>query len=141
MAYRTFIQAAFFGTFVFAGAALAAPTDSVVRQLQDLGYSNIKISRTMLGRARIVGETRAHRREIIINPSTGEILRDLVDNGGGATQATVRATTIGNAGTAKTGTTGNGGSNANANAGNDNGNSSGGNGGGNGNGNGGGNGS
>lgn len=59
--------------------ALAGPVeDSVVRQLSQQGYSRIEISRTWLGRTRIVAQREDLRREIIINPATGEILRDLL---------------------------------------------------------------
>ena len=64
-------------------AALAASpalsddrTDSIVRQLRDQGYNSIKVSRTFLGRTRIVATVGDAQREIIVNPRTGEILRD-----------------------------------------------------------------
>jgi hypothetical protein len=52
-------------------------TDSVVDQLRDLGFDDISIERTMLGRTRILAQGRDGTREIILNPRTGEILRDL----------------------------------------------------------------
>ena len=50
--------------------------DSIVEQLQDQGFTRIQISRTLLGRSRIVATTKTMTREIVINPATGTILRD-----------------------------------------------------------------
>ncbi len=48
----------------------------IVTQLRDQGFREIRVSRTFLGRTRIVAENSEYRREIVINPSTGLILRD-----------------------------------------------------------------
>ena len=50
---------------------------AIVRDLQSQGYAGITTERTLLGRVRIVAESATARREIILNPRTGEILRDL----------------------------------------------------------------
>ena len=50
---------------------------AIVGQLDRRGYTRITVSRTFLGRARIVATGPHGRREIILNPVTGEILRDL----------------------------------------------------------------
>jgi hypothetical protein len=42
-----------------------------------MGFNSIKQERTLLGRVRIIASRSDGRREIIINPSNGEILRDL----------------------------------------------------------------
>ncbi len=47
------------------------------RQLRQQGFREIAEERTLLGRVRIMAVRNDGRREIIINPSTGEILRDL----------------------------------------------------------------
>lgn len=66
-----------------AGIALAAPAfaeevvDSIVRQLKTLGFKDIAQERTLLGRVRITAARKDGLREIIVNPKTGEILRDL----------------------------------------------------------------
>ncbi|MDB5657452.1 MAG: hypothetical protein JWS10_67 [Cypionkella sp.] len=61
------------------GAALAESyQSSVVEQLRGQGYRQINVERTLLGRVRIVAERRGGSREIILNPRTGEILRDVV---------------------------------------------------------------
>ncbi|MFN3280518.1 MAG: hypothetical protein ACK40I_02450 [Tabrizicola sp.] len=68
---------------IAAGVALGAPasaedvTASIVRQLRRLGFRSIVQERTLLGRIRIVASRRDGVREIIVNPKTGEILRDL----------------------------------------------------------------
>ena len=50
--------------------------DSIVRQLRDQGFAQIEVRRTLLGRSRIVAQSGTLYREIIVNPATGEILRD-----------------------------------------------------------------
>ena len=50
--------------------------DSIVRQLQNQGFSQIEVRRTLLGRSRIVARSNDLYREIVVNPVTGEILRD-----------------------------------------------------------------
>ena len=61
-----------------AGApGFATPTqDEVIRRLGDEGYTHVRIGRTLLGRVRIVATSPTHRREIVLNGRTGEILRD-----------------------------------------------------------------
>jgi len=49
--------------------------DSLVAQLASQGYTSFSFSRTWLGRTRIVAMSATHRREIILNRNTGEILR------------------------------------------------------------------
>lgn len=63
--------------------ALAGPgmandrVDQIVLALQGEGYSRIEIGRTWLGRTRIVATGEQGTREIVIQPSTGEVLRDV----------------------------------------------------------------
>lgn len=60
------------------GVALAAGfADEIVVQLRQQGFGSIVVERTWLGRTRILAERNDARREIILNPNTGEILRDL----------------------------------------------------------------
>ena len=47
-----------------------------VKQLQLDGYEEITISKTWLGRIRIIAEKDEIEREIILIPRTGEVLRD-----------------------------------------------------------------
>ncbi len=56
---------------------LAGYEDDVVRQLRTQGFRDIEVSRTLLGRSRIEAQNDNGSREIILNPRTGEILRDL----------------------------------------------------------------
>lgn len=59
------------------GAATSGPVeDGIVRQLRQQGFGEIQVSRTWLGRSRIVSRRGELFREIIVNPLTGEILRD-----------------------------------------------------------------
>lgn len=45
-------------------------------QLREQGFTRIQITRTLLGRSRIVATSKTLTREIVINPATGAILRD-----------------------------------------------------------------
>lgn len=76
-----------------AALALAQPATAsaqdlgaaIVSQLRTQGFDEVRLTRTLLGRTRIEAESETHRREIIVNPRTGEILRDfwIVKRGGG----------------------------------------------------------
>ena len=70
--------------FVGAAAALlpsvafaADFADKIIRRLRKQGYTDITTSRTLLGRVRILAWRGGESREIILNPHTGEILRDV----------------------------------------------------------------
>ena len=62
--------------------ALAGPAtadrirDSIVAQLRAQGFTEITVSRTLLGRTRVVAQSPTLNREIIFNPNTGLIMRD-----------------------------------------------------------------
>lgn len=61
-----------------AGPALARTvTERVARDLSRQGFTRVDITRTLLGRDRVVATGPEGRREVIVNPRTGEILRDL----------------------------------------------------------------
>ncbi|MFV0299943.1 MAG: hypothetical protein ACK5IP_03510 [Paracoccus sp. (in: a-proteobacteria)] len=69
------------------GAAQAAPDDyaaQVVRQLSDQGYRQIEVRRSLLGKLIVTGSRPGLKREIVIDPRNGELLRDLVRRSGGA---------------------------------------------------------
>ena len=55
----------------------ATAADQIVTQLRDQGFTEIEVEKTWLGRTRIVAKRKDASREIILNPGTGEILRDL----------------------------------------------------------------
>ncbi len=71
---------------VSTGAVAAASyTEDVVAQLVNLGFSDITAETTLLGRVKIMAWRADGQREVIINPRTGEILRDTwTPNGIGA---------------------------------------------------------
>lgn len=78
MKRRDFLTAA--AVVVVATPALAQGqgfADVFVEQLKGQGFARIEISRTWLGRLRIEAQNDRFRREIILNPRTGEVLRDL----------------------------------------------------------------
>ncbi len=61
-----------------AGQAQASSyADAIVAQLTQQGFADIALETTWLGRVRIVASRSDGVREIILNPNTGEILRDL----------------------------------------------------------------
>ena len=64
-------------------ASAEAVAEAIVRQLRALGYSEFDVSRTFLGRERIVARSKTRSREIVVNPRTGEILRDFQKGGFG----------------------------------------------------------
>lgn len=70
----------------WAGAVSASPYgDEVVAQLARQGFKNIQVETTWLGRERIVADRTDGLREIILNPRSGEILRDTWTAAKGAT--------------------------------------------------------
>jgi hypothetical protein len=65
---------------VLPAAAVAQTAEAqVIEQLKRQGYRRIEVYRTLLGRTRIVASGARGHREIILNPSSGAILRDYED--------------------------------------------------------------
>lgn len=60
-----------------AQAFAAAYADDIAAQLVKQGFRDISTETTWLGRLRILASRNDGHREIILNPRTGEILRDL----------------------------------------------------------------
>ena len=93
-------------------AALASPVaaedagqrvqDAMVAQLSSQGFSHIRISNTILGRVRIFATKPGMTREIIINPRTGEILRDYWDDDDDLDDGLVSPLPSGSSGTSST---------------------------------------
>lgn len=68
-----------------AGRVAASPYgDEVVSQLTRQGFTGISKETTWLGRERILAQRKDGQREIILNPRTGEILRDTWTTSNGA---------------------------------------------------------
>jgi hypothetical protein len=53
--------------------------DQVIRELTELGYREFTVQKTWLGRVRIVARGQKGEREVVLNPSTGVVLRDYTD--------------------------------------------------------------
>lgn len=70
--FAAFLLAASLATASYA----AEPEAVLVAQLEKAGYTIEIVSTTLLGRIRIDATRDGIRREIVINPRTGEILRD-----------------------------------------------------------------
>lgn len=85
MGRKKFVGALVVGAMGAAPAMADVYSDNIVQQLEQQGFKSISTERTWLGRTRIVAEGDDGQREIIVNPNTGEILRDLMltANGGG----------------------------------------------------------
>ncbi|NNJ67174.1 MAG: hypothetical protein HKP54_03980, partial [Boseongicola sp.] len=65
--------------------------ETIINELREDGFQEIRISRTLLGRTRFVATNETMRREIVVNPTSGVVLRDYIrflrdrdddDNGG-----------------------------------------------------------
>jgi hypothetical protein len=92
MMARKIIGALVVGTMGAAPAFADDFSDRIVRQLERQGFSKIETEQTWLGRTRIVAEGSDGQREIIVNPNTGEILRDLwLIQGGDASGSLINA--------------------------------------------------
>ena len=63
------------------------PAQAMIAELQAQGYLSFEVSRTLLGRIRVLATRPEGLREIVFNPATGEILRDYWDPSADAAQA------------------------------------------------------
>lgn len=70
-------------TLAFPVAAHADLVDDMVQILSQQGYDDIEVTRTLLGRTRILATNEQGTRELVINPRTGEVLRDIWTNRNG----------------------------------------------------------
>lgn len=57
-------------------ATAQTAADRIVAQLRAQGFDEITVRRTLLGRVQIIAQEDETRREIVLNPATGAILRD-----------------------------------------------------------------
>lgn len=73
--YKLVMAAILLAGLAQAGRALTVE-ERLVSGLQDQGYTVLEKGYTFLGRLRIVAENDLIHREIVVNPGTGEILRD-----------------------------------------------------------------
>jgi hypothetical protein len=58
-------------------AAMADTVEDLVEVLEEQGYRDISVERTLLGRTRILAVGEDGTRELILNARTGEVLRDV----------------------------------------------------------------
>ena len=71
-------SAIFLAIALWTGTALAQGFEAgIIDQLRRDGYDDITMNTTFLGRVRLVALGEKGQREIVLNPRTGEILRDL----------------------------------------------------------------
>lgn len=78
MGRKKFVGALVVGAMGAAPAMADGFSERIVQQLEQQGFRGISTERTWLGRTRIIAEGSDGQREIIVNPNTGEILRDLM---------------------------------------------------------------
>jgi len=74
---RDFLVGAALGLAAVTPAVAQDFVGSIIAQLRQQGFQTVLQERTLLGRVRITASKQDGRREIIVNPRTGEILRDL----------------------------------------------------------------
>ncbi len=74
---RSFLITVTAFTLLSTTAARADYVEDIVKWLGREGYSGIEVTRTLLGRIRIVATKDNRTRELVCNPRTGEILRDV----------------------------------------------------------------
>jgi hypothetical protein len=80
---RDFLIGSAIGLATATSAAAQGFVDSIIAQLREQGFQTVLQERTLLGRVRITASRGGGKREIIVNPRTGEILRDLWTPGAG----------------------------------------------------------
>ncbi len=74
---RSYFMAMLLATALSTGPAVAASVkEKLVSELKSQGFVDLTITRTWLGRTRIVGSNGKYKRELVFNPYSGEILRD-----------------------------------------------------------------
>jgi hypothetical protein len=86
MKRRDFLLAGLSAATLVSSAAAAfavSYAEDVVNQLARLGFSDITVQTTLLGRIKILATRSDGMREIVLNPRTGEILRDVWFASGG----------------------------------------------------------
>ncbi len=83
-------------------AAQADTRDQIIAEMKAQGFTRITVQGTLLGRTRILAERPGGRREVVINPRTGVILRDYSTGAAGTT----RSATGDKGTTTRSGTTG-----------------------------------
>ncbi len=116
MRRREFLMVLVLGAAVTAAPPLLAdPTDEVTRQLRAQGFQIREVTRTLLGRVRVVAENGRLEREIVFDRITGEIRRDLVTE----KQPSERGPSSGGSGSSAGGNTNRGGGRDDSNVGND----------------------
>jgi len=77
MKRRTFLYTSFAVFAVATQACSASFADAILGQLTAQGFAKITVETTWLGRVQILAYRADGMREIILNPRSGEILRDL----------------------------------------------------------------
>ena len=126
MKRRLFIQSLALCVAIGFPAFARSFSDEVISQLVSQGYSNIVTETTWLGRVRILADISGGRREIILNPRTGEILRDLWTAADGSAGPIAIVKGQGGSGTGSTSGSSSGGDTGGGSSGGDNGGTSGG---------------
>lgn len=112
MQRRDFITGLVSAALCASQAAASSFETGIIEQLRAQGFGGIKVEKTLLGRLRITASKADYGREIVINPRTGEILRDIVIYKNGNVSPRIsegRASQSGNGSNASSGNSGNSG--------------------------------
>ncbi|WP_050528930.1 hypothetical protein [Pseudaestuariivita atlantica] len=79
MRLTPWIAAAVIAGGLAGGAQAETPKDLIIKRLVADGFTRMEVSRTFLGRIRIVATRPGAEREIVFNPTNGLILRDYLE--------------------------------------------------------------
>ncbi|OUS05382.1 hypothetical protein A9Q96_11565 [Rhodobacterales bacterium 52_120_T64] len=98
--------------------AVRQSVQELIEELTAAGFTYIEIHSTFLGRARIIAYSDTEIREVIINPTTGEVLRDLAQESSGTPPEQTNTNSHANAASESNNKGGNSQGNGNSNNGN-----------------------
>jgi hypothetical protein len=84
MMYRALVLCLLFAMFLAGASGAQETVDQVTRRLEQQGFTVVAVERTLLGRVMIRAENERETREVVIDPATGEILRDYTEEKGGS---------------------------------------------------------
>ena len=104
MLKRTLVSLCVASFMAASPASAAATQESIVAELTEQGFTRIEIGRTLLGRVRVVAYGDGFQREIVFNPGSGVILRDLsTATGSGSGQKLFKANSGSGSGSSNSG--------------------------------------
>ena len=85
--YRALILSALFVLCLATASDAQETVDRITQRLEQQGFAVVAVERTLLGRVMIRAENERATREVVLDPATGEILRDYTEPKGGDSSA------------------------------------------------------